>query len=672
MSTLSATSNTRSNLKNSYLTKEESEFLAREEDELEKLRSKILSQNDQWMPSTPENETKVLNKTNSSLQNFGQITSHYWKINSTEKDGEAANAFLTSVSSHNDKDLLAISHSSKSSNLLIYDLNVDKMLLAHNQTITLPNIWSMKWLNCVDRSDDINFLISGHTKGYVNLTLIPELDNQDFQSAEIIKRFNHEKQLVDDNNDYKLDINRQAITELELSPKSWRSCNINSLLTIYKENFFMWDSSRSKFPILKNKSKGIKSFDSSPYRDGILGVCGEFGIALHDLRAPDGAPSFFVPSTNSCTIQGKSQQNARYNKSVANKVKWSLFDPNILASSYANGIVRLWDVRKTNDSFAVLEGHEDSTTSIEWSNLKSNELYTGSKDGKIIHWNLADVTYNESCENNLKCTLKSGFNSIKLVKNKRDQIELVEDILNTRQCGTIIPASNTCIVDMVNVNDKILSIDGSSFLGIHTKENNNVDNKMILNSIPESIHEELEQSSLTEDNSSYNSPSSSPRTPQSIPHKYFKNLHNISNETLTDHILLLPKMSSVVSTNYQERAISSSGETLFDVHNSPFSNSKETNSQFFTHPFYEEDHSKTLVSPNDDKVLIMSKKNWFKEGLANLEKGKFLEKLRDISGTTLAEGGNEDLLTDLSIEDDSQFRPVAPLLINKRERQSLY
>ena len=151
---------------------------------------------------------------------------------------------------------------------------------------------------------------------------------------------------------------------------------------------------------------------------------------------------------------------------------------NILAAGHGDGVIRLWDIRKQDSYIAELYGHNDYsiTTSMEWNN---NDLFTGSKDGNIIHWDLSNISKDSQWEENdntklpISCGLKEGFNSIEF-NGKANKLETK---LDQYQCGTILPASNSSIVAMCSTttttssNDhddeeiKILSIDSSSFLG---------------------------------------------------------------------------------------------------------------------------------------------------------------------------------------------------------------
>ncbi|GMF01349.1 unnamed protein product [Ambrosiozyma monospora] len=133
---------------------------------------------------------------------------------------------------------------------------------------------------------DFKFLLSGHTQGVVNLTMVPT-DQHSTRNAEIIKRFNHAKHIASDNTNLKMTIGDKCtntIYKVDVTPRSWKSCNMNSLLSIYRENLFFWDTARSNLPILKNKVNGITSFDASRYQDSLLALSGEFGLSLFDMR----------------------------------------------------------------------------------------------------------------------------------------------------------------------------------------------------------------------------------------------------------------------------------------------------------------------------------------------------------------------------------------------------
>lgn len=364
----------------------------------------------------------ILSKTTNNKKM--KIASNYWKIPDDE-------LYLTSISINKEnQEQLAISSGMKQDNLFIYDLNYDDMVLTHQQTISLPFIEKLEWLNYdIEESS----LLTGHKNGSLHLVSIP---NSKDSNAKILKRFNHKKHFSRFKN----------LSIKQINNSFWNS---NNILTLCNENVFLWDSNhRSDLPILKDQHLGLLNFDTSN-KNGIIALAGEFGVALNDLRVNNNNSSVFQPANNF--------------ELGSNNIKWAPYDSNILAASHLDGIIRLWDIRAQN-YFGKLTGHNDLITSLEWSEESSSDLYSGSKDGNIIHW---DLNFNEDLSN---CCLNSGLDSIQFIKDKfLSNDKDIYELINQRQCGTIIPASNDSIIELTSTNDKILSIDGSSYLGVHNK-----------------------------------------------------------------------------------------------------------------------------------------------------------------------------------------------------------
>lgn len=372
-------------------------------------------------------QNDILNKT-CSLNKI-KIASNYWRIPDDD-------FYLTAVSvNQQNPEQIAIASGKHESNLFIYDMNFDQDVLTHQQTVSLPNIESMEWL---DYDKEESSILTGHKNGVAHMVSIPESNSN--ESARILKRFNHKKHFTNDK------YRNSSIKNLDIP--NW---NKNSFLSLCNENIFLWDlNHRSDLPILKNQHLGIRNFDSSLSNNGIVALCGEFGIALNDLRAPINTPSIFTPKDSA-------------NMGFSNSIKWAPYDSNILAASHVDGVVRLWDIRAQR-SFAKLKGHNDLVTSIEWSEESSSDLYTGSRDGNIIHW---DLDFDEDLSN---CCLNEGLDSINFHKNQflTDDYDIY-NIVNQRQCGTLIPAAKDSIIGLTSTNGNILSIDGSSYLGVHRK-----------------------------------------------------------------------------------------------------------------------------------------------------------------------------------------------------------
>lgn len=397
------------------------------------------SKNSSWVYSQDSNnDTEILNKV-CSLNRLN-IKSNYWKIPDNNMD-------LTSMATkvNGDTGTLAISSGSKNSNLFIYELDLQENYLTHHNTISLPNIHSMKWV-----PNTSNLLMTGNNKGYGHLITVPELGNRE-ESAEIVKRFNHRKHLRSINKDPNIFLHNSTIIE------KMNFIDQNQLISIYDNNLFNWDlhdstSSAKPKPINITSINGLKDFDKS-HNSNILGVAGKFGVSLFDLRDP----KFNVPKS--------SHMELNKSKLTSNLIKWCPTDENIFAAGHLDGVVRLWDIRM-QDNFGSLKGHNGKViNTIEW---VEGDIFSGGRDGNIIHWDLTTDIRDKSYDL-ANCGLKEGLHSIKFdpIQNKQ------EIIVDQRQCGTVLPASNTNIISLESIETsddlKVLSIDGSSFFGLHSR-----------------------------------------------------------------------------------------------------------------------------------------------------------------------------------------------------------
>ncbi|GMG43177.1 unnamed protein product [Ambrosiozyma monospora] len=254
---------------------------------------------------------------------------------------------------------------------------------------------------------------------------------------------------------------------------------MNSLLSIYRENIFFWDTSRSNLPILKNKVNGITSFDASRYQDSLLALSGEFGLSLFDMRVQNNinlSVPFCIPHDLNYSQQ-------------ATMVKWCNTDPNYCATATTNNNVTIWDIRKmvplaelhtTTNEFYQARLPLKEITALEW--VDTCNLYTSSYDGSIVHWDMENSQFTNA-QSILKCSMKSNpVNAHKYpVSASSSEYSTSTTSLgsypstttsvdvHSRECGTVIPAANTPIVDLKTVDgDKILSLD-ESFLGLHYK-----------------------------------------------------------------------------------------------------------------------------------------------------------------------------------------------------------
>lgn len=385
---------------------------------------------------TPENprDSEVMHKT-CSLNRLN-IKSNYWKI-----PDATMNLTSIAVNSGTETPKVAISSGAQEKNLYLYLLGLENNYLTHTNTITLPNIHLMQW---VPQHDE--YVITGNSKGYAHLVSIP---NEEDLSASICKRFNHRKHLK--GIDETANINQASISKMAFTKGG-------NLLTKYNNSLFLWDirdceSQEKPKPLTISNIAGLHNFDSPIHHaTSTVAICGRFGVSLFDTRQPKfGVPASIVHQANR-------------SKMGATIIKWSPENEFVFAAAHNDGVVRLWDVRQ-QDSYSSLDGHLGrKIISMEWN---KGDLFTGGKDGNIVHWDLLDN--DDGTPLSGACGLKEGLSSVHFdpVKNS------LQEKISQRQCGTVLPASNSTIVGMASVEHngdvKVLSVDSSSFLGVHTK-----------------------------------------------------------------------------------------------------------------------------------------------------------------------------------------------------------
>lgn len=387
------------------------------------------------------------------------IKSNYWKI-------PDANMNLTALAASNqfaDLPLLAISSANTDLNLFIYELDSLHHYLTHHITISLPNIHGLAWVP----NTNLRFLVTGNNKGYAHLVSVPlpqsHGGDDEEELAEIIKRFNHRKHLKSVNKDPSIHTHANScVSKLGFF-------NDNSLVSIYDDTLFVWnmnncETSTKPRPEMISVVPGISNFDCRLNDSSMLALSGSFGVSLYDTRTR----THNVPNA-------KVADTTDPNKLSANIVKWHPTDELLLATAHGDGIVRLWDIRK-EEPICELTGHRNKTvTALEWNH---NDIFTGADDGNIVHWDLTtDLAsdLSQSAGAILSCSLKDGLKSISFDAVQNSLV----DSLSERQCGTKLPALNNLIVSMCQVSGsdgrenrsdcKMISIDGSTFLGLHSK-----------------------------------------------------------------------------------------------------------------------------------------------------------------------------------------------------------
>lgn len=365
-----------------------------------------------------------------------RIKSSYWRVDMPTDDCLSK---LTCLSV--DRELVAVGSTASHDNLKVYGLDQAHTHMVHKTSISIPDIHAIRWLynpnEDTDEEDPIKFLLTGHSGGIANLIMLPLASDSGIENAQIIKHFNHDKHITD-TSDIRIANNGKptnTIYKMDVTPYCWHSCNKNSMLSIYKESVFLWDTTRSLYPVLKSKARGISSFDTCLSTDGLLALSGSFGISLFDMRsAISGSDaSFFIPD--------------RMNKECT-EITWCKQDSNYLCAADLDDTLTIWDVRMLQP-LASLESHSDTVTSLQWN--KFDSLYSSSSEGSVIYWDLSLLDKNATKP--VKCTLKNGFNT---------------DV-SYNEVGTLLPVSNNNVIDMVSLTDmETLTMD-QSFLGLHAK-----------------------------------------------------------------------------------------------------------------------------------------------------------------------------------------------------------
>ncbi|VUG19989.1 DEBR0S6_05116g1_1 [Brettanomyces bruxellensis] len=377
-----------------------------------------------------------------------KIKSSYWKLvsHANNKPGNSQPKLecISAVDS-----IVAVASSEKRSNLRIYGLDTEMHRMTHISSISLPDIKCLEWL--YDPTDDqseneLRFLLTGHSNGIVNLIMVPLAPTCGVEHAQIIKQFDHKKQLLyyTGEMDSHTSISRPTsslnqILQMQVTPKTWTRCNRNSMLSLYGEHLFMWDTSRSSRPLLCTRTGGTSCFDSNPSTDGILALSGRFGVSLCDLRQTQQQASLlFIPS--------------QYNKeSVA--VSWCKSDPNYICSASIDSTVMVWDIRMLKP-VACLKQDTPGINSVSWD--KKESIFSSSDDGKLVHWNLNDINIDniDRTSQPIICTTHDGHNTDVTIS----------------EIGTPIYASEEKIINMTSctANESILTID-KQFLGLHSR-----------------------------------------------------------------------------------------------------------------------------------------------------------------------------------------------------------
>lgn len=409
------------------------------------------------------------------------LCSTYWKIEYV--DDKSVNYNIPANTSLSmDNDTIAIGSNYLTENLKIYQYLSNSLI--HLASITLPDIQSLKFLKPISQPPhDFKFLITGHSNGIAHLSAVPLNDNSVFENAEIIKRFNHRKQLLSENStpqNYKTYNNR--IQSMELTTSSWHSTPQNSLVSAYDNHLFVWDTSRSRAPISLVRTNGIRSLSLNHRVDSLVAITGEFGLSLVDLRtgknkdktslylppskkissAPT-SPTFSVSNHSNSSLQSPhSYSRYSYTKPKGFKeVQWCETNENYVATS-ENDTVFIWDIRKL-EPFTQLTGLTDDVTQIKW---RGDILWTGDQDGFLTTWNLKNLSdiEHKTCTISKNSKLDELWKNFKVNENKYDANDKV-------CCGSSTKVSNSQILslELDSSSDRVICLDGS-FVSSHEVE----------------------------------------------------------------------------------------------------------------------------------------------------------------------------------------------------------
>lgn len=324
-----------------------------------------------------------------------RLKSNYWDVGAqTNESAHEGSYFIPSATSMTKcGSTIAVGANTVEENLRVYAIK-DSTLM-HLTSITLPDVQSVRFL-APTINEEFKFLASGHSHGIVNLTTIPLSMEGPFQSAEIIKRFNHAKHLPNGEVSMLNTGNMSStVKSISLSPAEWTSTPLNSLITAYNGNVFLWDSCRSRAPKSIVSTRGVSGLAANPTKDGLVGIVGNFGLSLLDTKGGSVAgenagrqKSLYVANTQfapSVPLRG-SRVSSSSRPVGSTRIAWHGAG-NYLATSTISGrgdVVQVWDVRKL-EPLALLEGLQDEVTDMVWID---NTLWTGDMEGCISKWEL--------------------------------------------------------------------------------------------------------------------------------------------------------------------------------------------------------------------------------------------------------------------------------------------
>lgn len=364
--------------------------------------------------------------------------SSYWKVPDERYH-------LTSIALNPMEPLCAVASGSSSNNLFVYEIGSSayrEPILTHHQTISLPNIHSIKWVPPnTGLGAQGNVVVTGHKDGLVHMTLLPDTYSSD-TPAEILKRFNHLRHLADVPTSMST-----RIKQLKLVGENWSCCPVNCIATICAEHLFLWNPARSDIPVLKQKFRGVNCFDLCDLRDGIVAFGGRKGVSISDMRVK-GSNGLSPPDGNNTPVSF---------------VRWSPHNENFVAAVHNDDTIKIWDIRSSGP-LAVYDGHLDAVTSVEWASESSSQLVSSSRDGTIRLWDIHTCRSRNSPDSQGQWARPNSWKDFQNRQSKDINIELLYE---TRP----VISQNKQFVDMKLSDRGAFSIDSDGYFGYHEVEN---------------------------------------------------------------------------------------------------------------------------------------------------------------------------------------------------------
>lgn len=380
-------------------------------------------------------------------------TSSYWRV-------PDKSSYLTSIAMQHDSRICAIGSGASANNLFIYEVYPDEV--THHQTVSLPEIHSLKWASPETQLGQMgNVLVSGHKNGVAHLTILPDSSSKDGH-AEIIKRYNHVKHLRNSAQESTTKPRSLRIKNLELTPKNWRCSPPSSLVTLCGDHLFMWEPNRSDVPLVMQKTNNTNTLGLCNDRDGVYALGRKRGVCIRDIRVRDRVNSGLKPPVE--------------NDESVTSVAWNPFDGgNKLAAVHDRTVIKIWDIR-SKEPLSVFKRHADTVNSLEWSS--QSQLVSASEDGTVRVWdtdNTQDASWPLSNSNATDSSLDSGRSTWNEYVNRQNMGSKLDGFGNDLLGGAIPINQSRQFVSMVldpqGTRTGALTIDKDNFLGIHELDN---------------------------------------------------------------------------------------------------------------------------------------------------------------------------------------------------------